>query len=59
MGQHTPRTSRTVVLHTSTLTVGTFLVNNAHKSNINNLVKFDVKTTDFSLKLLYEQILLI
>lgn len=53
MGQHTPRTSRTVVLYTSTQTVGTFLVNNAHKSKVNKLVKLDVKTTEFSLKLLY------
>lgn len=53
MGQHTPITSRTVALSTSTLTVGTLLVNNAHKSNVNKLVKLDVKTTDFRLKLLY------
>lgn len=32
MGLHTPVTSRTVGLYTSTLTAATFLVNNAHKS---------------------------
>lgn len=46
-------TSRTVVLYTSTMTVATFLVNNAQKSNVNKSAKLDVKTTDFSLKLLY------